>query len=123
MIDPHRTEGLALYFPPELLQASLVRFQQSIDGYLLDARIHSGGYRAVIFFDSGEAFDNGDVINTGEVVHAENEQSYMVITTADGRRYVVVSYLLYLRDDADGIDETRIMSLKHYGADNSGGKA
>ncbi len=122
MSDPEKTGALSVFFPPELLRASLVSFQGPLDGYLLDARLHSGGYRAVIFFDASEDFENGDVINTAEVVRVENEQGYVIITTAVGKRYVIVNYLLYLRDEVAGVEKTRIFSLKNIGSGDVEGK-
>lgn len=122
MSNPEKTEAPGVFFPPELLRASLVSFQRSIDGYLLDARLHEGGYRAVIFFDASEVFDNGDVINTAEVVQVENEQGYVIVTTAVAKRYVIVNYLLYLRDEVDGVEHTRILSLKNKGSGDFEGK-
>lgn len=122
MSNPEKTEASGVFFPPELLRASLVSFQRPIDGYLLDARLHEGGYRAVIFFDASEAFENGDVINTAEVVQVENEQGYVIVTTAVAKRYVIVNYLLYLRDEVDGVEHTRILSLKNKGLGDFEGK-
>ncbi|WP_288442201.1 hypothetical protein [uncultured Pseudomonas sp.] len=93
----------------------LVSFEGGVDGYLLDARPREGGYRAAIFFDSSGRYGNGDTLNTGKVVDVSERQGYHLITTTDGSRYVVVSYMLMLIDDSAPGEQYHIVSLRHGG--------
>lgn len=52
------------------------------------------------------------MISSGEVAQVDSEQSY-----------VILSYLLYRRDEVDGVEHTRIISLKNRGTDGSRSKA
>lgn len=67
MTEKSSAAETAVYFPPTLLNAVVVSFDEHIDGYLLDARPRDGGYRAAIFFDASGRHGNGDTLNTGQV--------------------------------------------------------
>ena len=111
-----KSSGAAeVYFPPALISAVLVSFEGRVDGYLLDARSREGGYRAAIFFDSSGCYGNGDTLNTGKVVEVEERHGYHLITTIDGNRYVIVSYMLMLIDDSALGEQYHILSLRHGG--------
>ena len=110
-----------VYFPPELLCASSVSFDEPIHGYLLDARPRDGGYRAAIFFDLSNQHGNGDTINTDQVVQMTEQHGYHLVKTANQQCFVIVSYMMVLMDDADRNGRFQIMSLTHTGPVYSSG--
>lgn len=115
------TEG-SVYFPPALLNAVLVNFDGRIDGYLLDARARDAGYRAAIFFDASSRYGNGDVMHTGKILKISERHGYHLLTTVEGQRYVVVSYLMLLVDDSGEGEQFEVVSLIHRGAQDSTGE-
>lgn len=108
--DVMLSEG-SVYFPPALLSAVLLKFEGRIDGYLLDARARDEGYRAAIFFDASGHYGNGDVMNTGRIVDVSEQHGYHLMTSVDGQRYVIVSYLILLVDDSGAGEQFDVMSL------------
>ncbi|GFM86340.1 hypothetical protein PSCICO_17390 [Pseudomonas cichorii] len=110
----HDTAG-AVYFPPALLAAVMVTFDEHVDGYLLDARVCKSGYRAAIFFDASGKHGNGDTLTTGEVVQVQEQHGYHLITTIDNQRYAVVSYMMLLLEDSEEGEHFQILSLTHTG--------
>lgn len=115
------TEG-SIYFPAPLLSAVLVNFEGRVDGYLLDARARDAGYRATIFFDASSCYGNGDVMHTGKILKVTERHGYHLLTTVEGKRYVVVSYLMLLVDDSGEDEQFEVVSLIHRGAQNSTGE-
>lgn len=115
------TQG-TVYFPPALLNAVLVSFEGRIDGYLLDARAREQGYRAAIFFDASSRYGNGDVMNTGNILKVSECHGYHLLTTVDGQRYVIVSYLMLLVDESAEGEQYEVMSLINRGGQGSAGE-
>ncbi|WP_445672828.1 hypothetical protein [Pseudomonas inefficax] len=113
------TEG-SVYFPPALLNAVLVNFEGRVDGYLLDARARDAGYRAAIFFDASNRYGNGDVMNTGKILEVSELHGYHLLTTVEGQRYVIVSYLMLLVDESGEGEQYQVMSLINRGEGSTG---
>lgn len=115
------TEG-SIYFPPPLLSAVLVNFDGRVDGYLLDARARDAGYRAAIFFDASGRYGNGDVMHTGKILKVSERHGYHLLTTVEGQRYVVVSYLMLLIDESGGGEQFEVVSLINKGTQDATGE-
>lgn len=100
-----------MYFPASLIEATKLTFEKKISGYLLDARPVGAGFKAAIFFDIHNQSDNGDTIVTDDVGAMEEEHGYSLAITASGDRYVIVSFLMFMLEEVDGIEQTVILSM------------
>ena len=109
-----------MYFPAKLIQASKVAFSSEISGYLLDARLVGAGFKGAMFFDIHQRAGNGDTVVTGDIANMEAEQGYSIALTVRGERYVIVTFLLFMVEEVNGVEQTVIYSMTR---DGTGSKA
>lgn len=103
-----------MYFPFKLIQATKEAFSGEISGYLLDARPFGAGFKGAMFFDIHQRSDNGDTVITDDIAIMEEEEGYSIAVTVRGERYVIVTFLLFLIEEVDGVEETVVLSMKRY---------
>lgn len=101
-----------MYFPPKLVQATKVAFSGEISGYLLDARPAEAGFKGAMFFDIHQRSGNGDTVITDDIAIMEEEEGYSIAVTVRGERYVIVTFLLFMVEEVDGVEETVVLSMK-----------
>lgn len=100
-----------MYFPESLLEASKVTFEGQISGYLLDARPVGLGFKAAMFFDIHQQAENGDTVITEDLAAMEEQHGYSIAVTTGGDRYVIVSFLMFMIEEFDGVEQTVVMSM------------
>lgn len=105
-----------MYFPPKLIQATKLNFEGQISGYLLDARPAGAGFKGAMFFDIHQRSGNGDTVITDDIANMEEEQGYSIAVTVRGERYVMVTFLLFMVEEVDGVEQTVIYSMARDGA-------
>ncbi|KTB94083.1 hypothetical protein AO073_11065 [Pseudomonas syringae ICMP 11293] len=108
-----------MYFPAQLIQATKVAFSSEISGYLLDARPVGAGFKGAMFFDIHQRSGNGDTVITDDIANMEDEHGYSIAVTVRGERYVIVSLLLFMVEEVDGVEQTVIYSMTRDGADSN----
>lgn len=101
-----------MYFPPELIQATKVAFSCEISGYLLDARPVGSAFKGAMFFDIHQRSGNADTVMTDDIAVMEEEQGYTIAVTVRGERYLIVSFLLFMVEEVDGVEETVVLSMR-----------
>ena len=105
-----------MYFPAKLIQATKLTFKGQISGYLLDARPAGAGFKGAMFFDIHQRSGNGDTVVTDDIATMDEEQGYSIAVTVSGARYVIVSLLLFMVEEVDGVEQTVIYSMTRDGA-------
>ncbi len=100
-----------MHFPVSLIQATKLSFEGQVHGYLLDARPCGLGFKAAIFFDSHRRFENGDTIVTDDAAAIEERHGYSIVVTTAGNRYVIVSFLMFMIEEVDGVEQTVVLSM------------
>jgi hypothetical protein len=105
-----------VYFPPSLIQAIKLSFEGQVSGYLLDARPSGLGFKAAIFFDIHQRSDDGDTMVTDDLAAMEEQHGYSIAITTAGDRYVIVSFLMFLMEEVDGVEQTVVMSMARHAA-------
>lgn len=105
-----------MHFPAKLIQATKLTFEGQISGYLLDARPAGAGFKGAMFFDIHQRSGNGDTVVTDDITTVEEEQGYSIALTVRGERYVIVSLLLFMVEEVDGVEQTVIYSMTRDGA-------
>lgn len=64
-----------------------------------------------MFFDIHKRSADGDTVVTADLVAMEEQQGYSVAITTTGDRYVVVSFLMFMTEEVDGVEQTVVMSM------------
>ena len=105
-----------MYFPAKLIHATKLTFEGKISGYLLDARPAGAGFKGAMFFDIHQRSSNGDTVITDDIATMDEDQGYSIAVTASGERYVIVSFLLFMVEEVDGVEQTVIYSMTRDGA-------
>lgn len=108
-----------MYFPAKLIQATKLAFEGQISGYLLDARPAGAGFKGAMFFDIHQRSGNGVTVITDDIATMDEEQGYSIAVTVSGERYVIVSLLLFMVEEVDGVEQTVIYSMTRDGADSN----
>lgn len=105
-----------MHFPAKLIHATKLTFEGQISGYLLDARPAGAGLKGAMFFDIHQRSGNGDTVITDDIATMDEDQGYSIAVTVSGERYVIVSFLLFMVEEVDGVEQTVIYSMTRDGA-------
>lgn len=104
-------EDFQLYFPPQLIEATKIAFDEPISGYLLDARPAGAGLKGAMFFDIHARSGNGDTVIMDDIAKMEEQQGYTIAVTVRGEWYVIVSFLFFLVEEVNGAEQTVVLSM------------
>lgn len=55
--------------------------------------------------------ENGDTVVTEDLAAMEEQHGYSIAVTAAGDRYVIVSFLMFMIEEVDGVEQTVVMSM------------
>lgn len=102
-----------------LIQATKVTFNGQISGYLLDARPVGEGLKGAMFFDIHLRSENGDTVITDDLAKMEQQHGYSVAVTVRGERYVIVSFLMFMIEEVDGVEQTVVLSMTRNGPNSN----
>lgn len=108
-----------MYFPAKLIQATKLNFVGRISGYLLDARPAGAGLKGAMFFDIHQRSGNGDTAITDDIATMDEDQGFSIAVTVSGERYVIVSFLLFMVEEVDGVEQTVIYSMTRDAGSNA----
>lgn len=72
-----------------------------------------------MFFDIHLRSENGDTVITDDLAKMEQQHGYSVAVTVRGERYVIVSFLMFMIEEVDGVEQTVVLSMTRNGPNSN----